>query len=384
MTEDSVQPGLVALGTATPESIPQNRVRTFMKRVAESSLEGEEKSKRISFLDRIYDTSPVERRNSVLSDYRKTDPDRFSFFPHQWSLEPLPGTEDRMERYRRAVTGLAESAAREAIENAPLKNKELTHIILTSCTGHFAPGPEIHLMKRLGLSPGIQRMALGFMGCYAGLSGLRTAEQILRARPDARVLQISVELCSLHFQKDFSRSGIIADSLFSDGCAAGIYQNIRRTSPEHALFKIRNTESLLVSGTGKKMTWEIGDNGFQMYLAPDIPDGLMQKTPSFLEHLTGEYDTNPSSPRYWAVHPGGEKILSCLEKTLDLPEDGLSASRNVLRRQGNMSSATVFFVLKRILSKADPGEDMIALGFGPGLTIEGSLLSVCPGSGFAE
>jgi predicted naringenin-chalcone synthase len=211
------------------------------------------------------------------------------------------------------------------------------------------------LIERLRLSPDVERTAIGFMGCYAGFAAMRTVDRIVRADPRAVVLSIAVELCSLHLQYDT----LIANLLFSDGAAACVWSR-RGDGPAIAAVRSR-----VPPGTLERMSWRIGDHGFVMTLDDGVPAALGAEAPAFARAFGGDRD-----PAY-AVHPGGKKILDAVSRALALPSDALDTSRAVLRDFGNMSSAAIFFVLERELRLSS--RPVVALGFGPGLTMEGVL-----------
>jgi predicted naringenin-chalcone synthase len=208
------------------------------------------------------------------------------------------------------------------------------------------------------------------MGCYAGLSGIRTADDIVKGNPDAVVLQVAVELCSLHFQKRPEPDFMFAHCLFGDGCGAAVFAG--EGSSHSPLAKLLHTHSFLTGNSIDQMSWRIGDTGFEMRLSPQVPKTLAREAGVFVEHLLDGY-ISPDEIGTWAIHPGGRKILEELQHAFEWNDEQVEPSFNVLRDYSNMSSATIFFVLEECLNR---GIDtpIAALGFGPGLTIEGFLL----------
>jgi predicted naringenin-chalcone synthase len=254
----------------------------------------------------------------------------------------------------------------------------VTHLVISTCTGFFAPGPDVELGFALGLREDVQRTVIGFMGCYAGLNAIRTADQIVRSDPaHATVLHVSVELCSLHFQREPTVKMLIANSLFGDGAAAAVYRADSKTS--RGLATIRGTASHVEANTLDRMRWEIGDHGFVMNLGADIPQHLERGAAPFVRRLLeASRVSDRESVIGYAIHPGGRRILEAVTRGLSLPTDAAGSAFDVLRELGNMSSATILFVLERELARvARPGH-VLALGFGPGLTIEGVTLEVDP------
>ena len=170
----------------------------------------------------IYARSGIDRRFSCVPDYVHDDPSEFAFFPPTWTLEPAPTTSQRNARYREAVLPLTERVGRDALAAAGRRPDEVTHVVAVSCTGFFAPGIDVELVKRLSLPPQTQRTMVGFMGCYAAFNALRLAHSFCQSRPDACVLIVCAELCTLHFQVDDSLESAIVNALFSDGAAAAV------------------------------------------------------------------------------------------------------------------------------------------------------------------
>ncbi len=363
----------LGLQTALPPfHATQEHVSRFMARVIEATANASDRDRLLAFVDRIYSRSGIRTRHSVIPDFVTQDPDRFTFFPPRWDLEPFPGTARRMEVYERESVGLALTAARGALDAAGLRGPEVTHLIVCTCTGFFAPGPDVLLVEGLGLRPSVSRSILGYMGCYAGLSGLRLADQICRGDPDAVVLHVCVELCSIHFQKRADLDLLVANSLFADGCAAAVYGGAR-SGP--GIARIESTLARVEGGTRDEMSWRIGDHGFEMRLADTVPRTLRGAVPEFLGEFTGSRGREGIGG--WALHPGGRRIVEELRDVIGLESSDVEASFDVLARCGNVSSATIFFVLDRVFARCASGEGVVALGFGPGLTIDGALLRMC-------
>jgi predicted naringenin-chalcone synthase len=303
--------------------------------------------------------SQIDARHSVLPDFAPGRPPRLF-------RGGSPSTAQRMVVFAEEAPGLAEAAAREALEAAALAPVDVTHLLFITCTGFAAPGPDRDLVLRLGLSPAVRRVQIGYQGCSAGIVGLRTAAEIVRGEPDARVLVTAVELASLHFQTDPEDDDLRGHALFADGAGAAVV-GADGAGRGGARVALGRGASRLLAGSERDMTWDVGDAGFRMRLSSRVPDALALELPAFASALA---DVAPEDVAHWAVHPGGPVILDRVRDTLGLPEERLHPSRDVLRRCGNMSSATVFFVFRRILETGSPG-DGVALAFGPGLTVEG-------------
>lgn len=363
-------PVLESIATGTPElARSQEQAAAFMASV-ERLPEGLRKR-----IGTIYEQTAIETRHSCILDYGKGEPEEFSFFPKNWSLEPMPSTAERNQHYREAVLPLVEIVGRDALEGASCSPEEVTHVISVSCTGFFAPGIDIELVKRLGLPRSAQRTMVGFMGCYAALNALRVASAFCRAEPLARVLVVCAELCTLHLQLDDSLETAVVNALFSDGAAAAVVSG-EDAAARPGLAYVDN-HALLDEDSMDHMTWDIGDSGFLMGLSPEVPDVLAQNLPAYLDVLLGRNELSASEVDFWAIHPGGRAIVECAQEVLELPDRAVSDSLEVLRQYGNMSSPTILFVLKRFLDRLQSGEEDlghgVALAFGPGLTLEGAL-----------
>ena len=328
-------------------------------------------------LPAIYRGSAIDARHSCVDDYGKEDPDDFTFFPKNWSLEPAPSTRERNEQYREAAIPLAENVARRALADSDVEADAITHVIAVSCTGFFAPGLDVELVKRLNLPSTTQRTFIGFMGCYAAFNALRVAHGFCQSQPDARVLLVCTELCTLHFQIEDSLESVIVNSLFADGAAAAIL-SARDEADARGRYAYVDGRCQLDDDSMEDMTWAIGNTGFQMGLSARVPSVIADHLPAYVDGLLGAHDLARNDVDFWAIHPGGRRIVEAAEEVLDLPAGATDDSLDILRRYGNMSSPTILFVLERILQRAAGAngrapEHGVAMAFGPGLTIEGAL-----------
>ena len=366
---------LLSIATSLPEhSAPQATTAHFMRNVAAAVLEVDHDNPMLAKLERFYQKSGIGRRYSVIPDYVKENPEDFEFYGRSWTLDPFPTTAERMALYERHSVPLAARAAREAMSKAGVGPGEVTHLIFTTCTGFFAPGPDVLLARHLELSPTVQRLQIGFMGCYAGFNGMRQAAAIVGANPEAVVLQVCLELCSLHYQREPDLNSIVANCLFADGCAAAIWAG--EASGHQAQARLLGSCCAVDGDSLDEMSWHIGDHGFKMGLSADVPKTIERELPAFVDTLLGGEDLQQGEVSHWAIHPGGRAILEAAQSALGLSEEAIAIPRSVLHDYGNMSSATIFFVLERLLEVAKFGEQIVALGFGPGLTLEGACLQV--------
>ena len=301
---------------------------------------------------RMAERSGIEHRWSVLGDQASLEPDRF------YTRDAQPTTAERMAVYAREAPKLALEAIAGLGELG-----DITHLVVSSCTGFVAPGVDQIIARALGLSGDVERLVVGFMGCYAGVTALRTAGHIVRSRPDARMLVVAVELCSLHLQIDAGLESTLAMAQFSDGAAAAI------VSADGMGLALCDGFSGMLEESDSLITWTIGDTGFAMSLSGEVPGRLAAalSEPEIAGKIVN--GRGPDDIGAWAVHPGGKSILDAVERAFALPQGALAESREVLRSCGNMSSATILFVLEQIMARRP--ESGVALAFGPGLAMEG-------------
>ncbi|MGR2752226.1 type III polyketide synthase [Agromyces arachidis] len=335
-----------------------------------------------------FDVSGIERRYTVLDELTFNDVDGDPvFFDRETGDLLMPGTRARNDIYAIEATKLYLEAARAAIAATPgIEASDITHVVTVSCTGFYAPGPDYMLVRDLGLGPAVQRYHLGFMGCYASMPALRNAAQFCVADPDAVVLVVSVELCTLHLRSSNDPDTIVASSLFADGAGAGIVTS-RPLEPGERAFALDRFETRITPVGEGDMAWKIGDHGFEMVLSNAVPSIIDEHITGALEPLFApdddlasalEADASGDRVAHWAIHPGGRSILDKVEARLALSEEQLVPARETLRDYGNMSSVTVLFVLRNILDRpgSDDGDRVAAMAFGPGLTVESALLTV--------
>ena len=292
-----------------------------------------------------------------------------------------PTTQERNDLFAAEAVPLFIEAASKAVAAADgLTAADITHVVTVSCTGFFNPGPDYKVVRALGLHPSVQRYHLGFMGCYAAFPALRAAKAFCEADPDAVVLVVSVELCSLHVRTSNDPDTIMGSSLFADGGAAAVI-TARELPLSAPAINLDHFETVLTPVGEDSMAWNIGDHGFEMVLDSYVPKIIDEHIVGALEPLLAKSPELAALPygsiRHWAIHPGGRSILDKVQAKLELSDEQLIPARETLRRYGNMSSATVMFVLKHILEQpaTEPGESICAMAFGPGLTVETGLFT---------
>jgi predicted naringenin-chalcone synthase len=323
----------------------------------------------------LYRKSGIDKRHSVITSFDKNLPGDFFPLGPDGQRREL-STAERNKIFTRESQRLAVDLARQAIENCPgLEPSDITHVITISCTGFCNPGPDYHIVNELGLSHATQRYNLGFMGCYAAFPGLRMAKQFCEADPEAVVLVMCLELCTLHLQINSGEDFMLANSLFADGAALAIV-SAKEPQEDQSCYRLGDFHSDLITSGKGDMAWTIGDHGFDIALSSYVPKIIGANICDAIRPVLASGQLELEDITTWAVHPGGKAIVDKVAESLDLEADQVAASRKVLRQYGNMSSATVLFVLKEILSQQDRPlqEDVCAMAFGPGLTVEMALL----------
>ncbi|MET3204868.1 MULTISPECIES: type III polyketide synthase [unclassified Arthrobacter] len=329
-----------------------------------------------------FDSAAIDTRHTAVDEmtmaFRADDP---QFFDPATGLLLNPTTKVRNEIFAREVTKLFIESARAAVDACPdLSLLDITHVVTVSCTGFFNPGPDYKIVRALGLDPAVQRYHLGFMGCYAAFPALRAAKSFCEADPQAVVLVVCAELCSLHVRTSNDPDTIMGSALFADGAAAAIITS--RNNPDApALMQLDHFETVLTPVGEESMAWNIGDHGFEMVLGNYVPHIIDDHIIGALTPLLTRDPSLCGLPyrdiRHWAIHPGGRSILDKVQTRLDLTDQQLVPARDTLRDYGNMSSATVLFVLRHILEQPQvEGEERIcSMAFGPGLTVETGLFT---------
>ena len=364
---------LGAIGTANPvHRIAQPQIADFMAQALEFG-EGDTRKLRA-----LYRVSGIEHRYSVLPDYGRPNGE-YTFFPNTPTLEPFPSVGQRMAVYRREALPLVLEAVRDCLRQVPdVAPHSITHLVTVSCTGMYAPGLDIELVQALGLRPDVRRTCVNFMGCYAAVNAVKLADAFCRADAAARVLIVSVELCTLHFQKSPEEDHLISNALFGDGAAAALVlaEPLPNAAPSLALTAFHCG---LEPDGHDDMAWHINDFGFEMTLSSYVPKLIQRGIRHLTDGLLASLPVQLTDIRHFAIHPGGRKILETIESELGLTREDNRHAYRVLRDYGNMSSATVLFVLRDVLAAATPtdhGAPVLSFAFGPGLTMEAMLLEV--------
>jgi len=315
----------------------------------------------------LYHQSGISSRYSVLSDYSR-EPDDWTFYPPAENLEPFPSIEQRMKIFNRHAVDLSAKAIRNCLGNQT-DLMEVTHLITVTCTGLSAPGLDLQLMELLDLPKNIFRTSVNFMGCYAAIHALKLADTLCYSDPAAKVLIVCTELCTLHFQQQATTDNITSSLLFGDGSAAVL---VTGDGDKARGFPLLGFYGEVMPKGKQDMSWELSSTGFAMTLTSYVPALIEEDFEKLVNHALAKHGISREQITDWSIHPGGRKILEAIEKSLSLPKEKLDSSYQVLKEYGNMSSPTILFVLKEILSRPHKSQDqkIFAAAFGPGLTME--------------
>jgi alpha-pyrone synthase len=311
-------------------------------------------------LVRLYQKTAIQFRHTVI------DPDDASLHL------PFLTTGKRMQIYEQNACDLAISAFQQGIDEKYLE--KITHLITVSCTGMYAPGLDIELTLKLNLKSHVERTCINFMGCYGAINALKAADKICKIDSNAYVLIVCVEFCSLHFQPMETLDKLLANAIFADGAACALVHS-KPVYKNNLLLKAFHCH--LSPGSAPVMGWNIRDNGFDIQLSTLVPKILENQINIPTQELLSKNKIKLNDIDFFAIHPGGKEILQVAEKSLAISLEQNQIAHKVLRNNGNMSSPTILFILKEyleILSKAHHGKNILALAFGPGLTIESALL----------
>lgn len=323
-------------------------------------------SRKLKFL---YRQSGIHTRYSVLPDFGKDLPAADNMFS---KANEVPGLEQRMQLFEKEALTLSVKAIEACIQNV-IDKKDITHLITVSCTGMSAPGLDLHIMEAMDLPLNIHRTSVNFMGCYAAIHALKMGDAFCNNTTRANVVIVCTELCTLHFQQEATPDNMMSSLLFADGSAAILLQENRQKG-----WRIDHFYSEVMPKGKNDMSWQLSRNGFLMTLSGYIPELVKQDFKNLVDRALYSAGLSFQDIDTWCIHPGGKKILEAISDSLEIDAEKLAASYQVLRSFGNMSSATILFVLKEIWEqfKKDPvaGKKIFGAAFGPGLTMETFLL----------
>lgn len=356
---------ILSIGTAVPAyKHRQEDILGFMQCVYAL---GEAEKRKLNFL---YRQGGIDTRYSVIPDY-SLPATQWQFFSASESLEPFPGLEERMQYFHRCAGPLSLDAAQQCMKKFP--DVPVTHLITVSCTGLSAPGLDLELMQLLDLPSTTCRTSVNFMGCYAAIHALKLANAFCKADKNANVLIVCTELCTLHFQKEFTPDNITSSLLFADGAAAVL---VSGNEGQEGVTIDHFYSNVALKGK-QDMAWELSSKGFLMTLSGYVAELIEEDFDTLVNNALQTANLGKEDITHWCIHPGGKKILEAVHKSLGFTNGQLQHSYDVLRDYGNMSSPTVLFVLQQILESLEnkqPGK-IFGAAFGPGLTMETFILS---------
>jgi len=314
----------------------------------------------------LYHHSGIDYRYSVIPDYSREVND-WEFYPQTENLEPFPSLEQRIALFNKAAGPLSVNAIEDCIKGV-ISDKEITHLITVSCTGMSAPGLDLQVMELMDLPKNIYRTSVNFMGCYAAIHGLKMADAICRSEKNAKVMIVCTELCTLHFQKEPTIDSIASSLLFGDGAAAVLV-----TSDEYNKKGLRLDQfySEVITKGKKDMAWELSSSGFLMTLSGFVPELLEEDFNPLVTRALEKANIDKREISHWCIHPGGRRILDAIHRSLSFANGDLIYAYDTLKEVGNLSSATILFVLKKMMNSGlTTGQRIFGAAFGPGLTME--------------
>ncbi len=341
-------------GTATavpPYLLTRDIVKQHIKDVF--SLDG----RRLEAIHSVIDNSQIDQRHSV--------------FPVEYIIEPRPLAQINNE-YREKSSELGLRVAADALAKAEMSPSDVDLLMTVSCTGVMIPSLDAYLATKMGFRSDVRRLPITELGCAAGAAGLAHAWEYLRAFPNRTALLVSVELPTLTFQrKDFSQANLISAVLFGDGAAGVVVTGREASGP-----RILASESYLFPDSLDAMGFDLRDSGFHIVLSKDVPELIRERVRELVEGFLARQKLRKEDISAFILHPGGQKLLSFMEAELGLSRADTKFSWDVLRRFGNLSSASVLFILQEWLSKRDmpSGSYGLLMAFGPGFTAEMILL----------
>ncbi|MGH7243063.1 MAG: type III polyketide synthase [Phycisphaerales bacterium] len=361
-------PAILGIGTAAPDRpFSQEEALAMALELSPPATENERRQ-----VELIYRRSGVDSRGTEAAHSVSTIEDATgapNFAPASLRCPSGPGTAARMAIYAKRASALALRSTRAALDNAGVKPESITHLVSASCTGFASPGWDIDIVETHGLSLSVKRTNVGFMGCHAAMNALRVADSFARADPKARVLVCCTEICSVHFRYDARPDQVVANALFADGSGAAVIGSSESAAP-----RITSTSSCIIDGSRDQMGWAVGDHGFEMHLGIELPGTIKRHAGDWVRAWLTEQHLTVEQIGSWAVHPGGPKILTAVAEALSLPGGALEVSKRVLASRGNMSSATVLFILDALRSTNQLQTPCVMMSFGPGITAEALLL----------
>lgn len=290
----------------------------------------------------------------------------------------LTGFGSRNDAWVAAAADLAERAVRDALDSAGVAPDEVGHLFLVTTTGIATPSLDAKLVNRLGLRRDVRRSPLFGLGCAGGAAAISRAADVLRAYPDSVAVVVAVEVCSLTLQRDdVSIANLVSSGLFGDGAAAVVLEGADRARCEGTGPSVLATGTAFYPGTERVMGWDVVDSGFRVVLSAQVPDVVREHLRGDVDRFLSAHGLDRAGIRHWVAHTGGPRVLSAFAEALELPPGSLDRSWASLREHGNLSSASVLFVLGDLLASGAPrpGDRGLLLAMGPGFSSELVLLA---------
>ncbi len=360
---------IISIGTSVPRyEFKQRDMIKFMERVYQ--LDPVEQ-RRLAFM---YLQSDIDTRHTVIKDYGHTEEAAWEFLQKDSDGKlSLPDLDARMAIYEKEALPLSLASIENCIKDH-LDKKEITHLITVSCTGMSAPGLDLQIAEAMQLSPEISRTSINFMGCYAAVHALKLAKYICDSSEKANVLIVATELCSIHFQKEYTPDYAAGALLFSDGSASVLISN---QLPSPKKLRLKDFYSKVVYQGSRDMAWNISTKGFLIALSTYVPNLVEQNVIALVNKALEKFRVTKEAITHWCLHPGGKKVLNAVRDELLLTKEQMQYARQVLSQYGNMSCPSVLFVLKNIMDAMGNNEPakIFGVALGPGLTMESFYVS---------
>jgi len=375
-SEKTVYPVIIGLATGNP---PYRVTQMDAMKVAQSapSMAGNQE-----MLDKLYHNTKIEARFMAVPDFtpeQKLPNDEY-FFPADGSFK-IP-VEIRLNKFREVAVPLVCRIAKQALERSGVAASDISKLIVVSSTGFLGPGLDCEMIKLLGMNRAMDRSLIGFMGCAAAMNGFRIANDYVRCNPTKKALLVCVEISSVHTTFDEAINDRILHSIFADGCAAAVLAGQTKSEMKPGTLAIVDEHSWLMEGTEDGITLAINENGISCTLSKFLPNYIAKNMGGYVDSFLRKHHVDRKDVDFWAVHPGGRRIIEEAQNGLQLTEEQTQHSWYVLKEYGNMLSPSVMFVLERIFKEHEDlraaggkGHRMgLAFSFSPGVGAEGIML----------
>jgi len=375
--ESKRYPVIIGMATGNPQyKVTQEQAKQIATSAKSLSPE------RVPVIQRIYDNTKIYSRYFCIPDFtpeKALEGDELFF--NADGLYRMP-VEKRLEKFREKAVPLVTNVCRQAIENAGVSIDDIAKLVVVSSTGFLGPGLDCELIKSLGLSRGVDRSLIGFMGCAAAMNGFRVCNDYVKANPGKYALLCCVELSSPHTTFNDETNDSILHAIFGDGCAAAVLSGETKETVAPGTLAIVDDHAWLMEGTEDGITLSINENGISCTLSKYLPQYIAKNMAGFVDGFLSKHGIKRSEIDFWSVHPGGRRIIEEAQNGLGLTEKDTEDSWAVLGEYGNMLSPSVMFVLSRVfkrhnalLAEGKPGyRQGLAFSFSPGVGAEGILL----------